>query len=299
MLLDELNEQFGIPGKISFREGAGGWPYAEINHPEAKAVVSIYGAHVLNFIPTGRADVLWNTSKSIFQKGKAIRGGIPLCWPWFGPHPSDATKPAHGFARISMWTIESTGITHTGDIQLTLQINASAKTEEFWPYAFSATLTITIGKALHVELAITNTGNEDFTYTDALHSYIHVGDASQITIEGLQGVSYYDYTDQNALKQQMEALTTIRKEENRRYVDTASTCIIHDPVLGRNIQVTKVGSNTTVVWNPWVETAKTFVDMQDEDYKTMICMEAANAFDETITLAPMKSHRLATSLSIL
>ena len=127
MTVQELNSEFGIPGKVTFYNGKGGWPYVEISHNFSKANISLYGAHILNFIPTDRPDLLWNTHQAFFVDGKAIRGGVPVCWPWFGPHNTDNTKPAHGFGRLSFWNVLSTSILETGDIQLSLQLNSSNK----------------------------------------------------------------------------------------------------------------------------------------------------------------------------
>jgi glucose-6-phosphate 1-epimerase len=295
MSIDELNKSFGIANELTFVSGKGGWAYAEVSNRFATAKISLYGAHVLNYVPARGRDLLWNTDKCIFEVGKPIRGGVPVCWPWFGPHATEPSYPAHGFARLSIWQVLSSSTTDKGETRLKLGMTDSPETKKLWPYSFSNTITVTVGEAMTIELATSNTGKDQFTYTDALHSYFMVGEISQITIEGLKGSSFYDGTDKNTLKVQEENLLKIQKEENRRHINTSSDCIINDPVLQRKIRVSKTGSNTTVVWNPWIETAKTFIDMGDEHYKTMVCIEAANAVNDIITLLPGQTHMLSAS----
>lgn len=298
MEIGELNKKFGINKDIVFVTGKGSFPCAELSGKHGKAVVCLYGAHVLSYVPAGEKDVLWNTSKAVFESGKPIRGGIPVCWPWFGPHATDSQKPMHGFARLLMWEVIDTSLTELNERVIKLKLTDSQESRALWPYAFEAVFTVTLGKTLKVELSVTNTSDEVFSYTDALHTYFSVADVSQISILGLKGASYYDGTDKMALKVQDETFLKIEKEENRRYLNTAADCIIDDPLMKRHIKVTKENSNTTVVWNPWIETSKTIGDMNDDDYKTMVCVEAVNAFNEVVTVRPGESFAMSASISI-
>lgn len=299
MDISQLTQKFGIENRVKFTSGKGGWPYVHLENNESTAFISLYGAHVMHYTPKGEKDVLWNSETSFFEHGKPIRGGIPVCWPWFGPHDSDATKPMHGFARLSIWEVAKTQVNSKGETELILSLNDSASTKALWPYSFQATITVTLGEKLTLSLKVRNTGNEPFTMTEALHSYFQVGDASQITIEGLEGCTFLDGLNQNAPVVQAEKLIEIKKEENRRYLNTTSTCIISDPVLGRKIKVEKQNSNTTVVWNPWTATAKSMPDFEDESYKTMVCVEAANAYSNAITVQPGKEFEIGTAIGVL
>jgi glucose-6-phosphate 1-epimerase len=298
MELKELNSKFSISNCVVFSKGKGGFTYAELTSKNAKAQISLYGAHVLHFVPNGEKDVLWNTEKSYFEEGKPIRGGIPICWPWFGPHANDPNKPAHGFARLSNWEISKTAVTPSGETEISLTLTDSDVSRSLWPHSFRVSITIRLGNKLTVELSVTNTGKEVFEFTDALHSYLLVKEVSQISVEGLEGCSYFDGTNNNSSSIQSGRLIEIKKEENRRYLGTKNNCIVYDPMLKRKILIEKSNSNTTVVWNPWIETAKSMADMGDLDYKTMICVEAANAYNEIITLKPEQSFKMSTTLSI-
>lgn len=299
MNLIQLNQKFGIENRVKFTPGKGGWNYVHLENNGSTAFVSLYGAHVLHYTPKGEKDVLWNSETSYFEQGKPIRGGIPVCWPWFGPHDNDSSKPQHGFARLLVWDVDKTQVNTNGETELVLSLQENSGTKTLWPYSFKATLTIRLGKKLFIELAIQNTGTEPFTMTEALHTYFQVGDASQVTIEGLKGAIYLDGLDQNAPVVQTEKLIEIKKEENRRYLNTVSSCIINDPVLDRKIRVEKENSNTTVVWNPWIATAKSMPDFDDEGYKTMVCVEAANAYSNAVSVKPGESFAMATSIGIV
>lgn len=299
MDINLLNQNFAIENHVKFTSGKGGWPYVHLENNGSTAFISLYGAHVLHYTPKDEKDVLWMSPTSFFEQGKPIRGGIPVCWPWFGPHESDSSKPMHGFARLSVWEVAKTQVNAKGETELLLSLSDNAETKTLWPYSFRASIVITLGDKLIVTLQVHNTGNEPFTMTEALHTYFQVGEASQITIEGLEGYTYLDGLNQNAPVVPTERLIEIKKEENRRYLNTTATCIINDPVLNRIIRVEKQNSNTTVVWNPWIATAKSMPDFDDESYKTMVCVEAANAFSNAVTVKPGAEFLIGTTLRIL
>jgi glucose-6-phosphate 1-epimerase len=296
--LRSLNKKYGIAGKLEFTSGQGGLPAAIITNEFAKAAVSLYGAHVLNYQPKGQEEVLWMSSQSTFEEGSPIRGGIPVCFPWFGPHASDSQKPQHGFARLQMWKVEETTDLPGGETQLHLTLHQNPKTKILWPYSFLAEMIVTVGSSLNVSLRCTNTGKEQFSYSDALHSYFAVSDIANIKIKGLSGSRFYNGIGAAVPSIQEEEILVIQKEENRRHIDTASDCIIEDSGLSRRIRVGKKGSRVTVVWNPWAEMAKKIADMPDDGYKTMICVEAVNAYDDIVTVLPKESYTLATNIEV-
>jgi glucose-6-phosphate 1-epimerase len=293
MTITALNEQFGHLKQIEFSTTKGNLPIVTLTNQRATAVVSLYGAQVLSYISAGEADVLWMSDKSLFQEGKAIRGGIPICFPWFGPNPEDSKKPQHGFARLSTWAVKTTNVTPQGYRSITLELKDSAATKTLWPFSFTAQIIVTIDTNLVLTLRCINTGDKKFEYSDALHSYFNVSDIANITIDGLVNATYFPAGIDTGI-QQKEKLVAIEKEENRRYLDHTATCIIADKGFRRKISVGKAGSKTTVVWNPGAETTKTMSDMSPDGYKTFICVEAANAFNNIIKLGPGESFNLST-----
>jgi glucose-6-phosphate 1-epimerase len=297
MTLEMLNATYGIAGSLEFTEGEGGLPTAVITTPLAEAAVSLYGAHVLSYRPRGKGEVLWMSSLSEFEVGKPIRGGIPVCFPWFGPHATDAQKPQHGFARVEMWNVAGTSVLPDGRMELCLSLKDNPSTLALWPFAFAAEVCVRVGTSLEVTLRCTNTGAEECTYTDALHSYFAVSDIANVDIRGLAGAQYYEGFGTVVRRQDEEALAIV-KEENRRYVHTDAECVIRDSVLPRTIRVAKSGSRVTVVWNPWDATAKKIADMPDAGYRTMICVEAVNAYDDGVVLQPQAQHCLGTIITV-
>jgi len=293
--IEQLNKSFGIAGKVNFFTGKGALQSVEINTRNARSEISLYGAQLLSFIPSGQQDLIWMSESSLFEEGKAIRGGIPLCFPWFGPHVSDKTKPQHGFARLQYWKVNEIQETTDEVIIVELSLQQSDSSLAMWPYHFNAIAQFSIGKKLEVKLTVTNTGTENFEYSDALHTYFNISSIDTIGIEGLQDATYYDGFGMN-LKTQHPAVLYFNTETNRRYVNTTGSCIIHDKDRNRKIIVEKTGSKVTVVWNPGEAIAKTIGDMPPNGYETFVCVEPANAYPgvDMITLEPGQSHTLST-----
>lgn len=274
--------------------GPGGMPHARLTAGDATAEVALQGAHVLSYARAGEPPILWMSRQAIFAPGKPVRGGIPVCWPWFGPHPTDPALPAHGFVRTRLW--ELAGAAERGDgIALTLRLADDEQTRALWPHPFALALTVTLAESLTVELVAQNTGDGPVTVGGALHSYFAVADVTRVAIMGLEGAPYLDQLTGQTHEQ--AGPVTIGAEVDRVYSDTTATCRIVDPVLGRTISVAKHGSRSTVVWNPWVAKARRLADFADDEYTTMICVETANAFADTITLAPGATHTLTAVIT--
>ncbi len=289
--LAALNQEFGIQDQLAFKEGPGGLATAEMRNAHGEATVALHGGHVLAFQPRGHAPVLWLSRHARFEAGCAIRGGIPVCWPWFADHPSDSTKPAHGFVRTTKWTVISSGTSTDGGTRLTLSIAESEATEELWPHRFRLTLDVTLANALQVQLTATNTGSQPFTSTGALHSYFSISSAADVRVTGLDGCDYLDKVEQYR-RQVQQGAVTFENETDRIYLDTAADCFIEDSGMQRRIAIAKKGSRTTVVWNPWIEKAAAMKDFGDDEYMGMVCVETANAAEDIVFLAPGESHTL-------
>ncbi len=299
-MIEALNRQFAISGKVQFSSGTGDLTMLAINSSHSSARISLYGAQLLSFVPAGQQDVIWMSDRSLFQKGKAIRGGIPLCFPWFGPHPSDKGKPQHGFARLQEWQVAEVGETEDESISVALVLEQSEASLQLWPFSFKAAARFIIGKTLQVQLTVTNTSAQPFDYSDALHTYFNISNIDTLALEGLQDATYYDAFG-TQLKTQHSALLYFNEETNRRYVNTSSTCIIHDKGFDRKISVGKSGSKVTVVWNPGEATTATMSDMAPDGFKTFVCAEPANAYEgvDIVSLQPGESHTLSTLIQLI
>jgi len=299
MTLEDLNAGHGIPDQLSFIAGPGGLPFIQVRNAHAEAVVSVHGGQVLSYRPRGAgADVLFVSELAHYQPGKAIKGGVPVCWPWFGADPQGLGRPAHGFVRNRLWSVWGTATTPAGETKLTLGLVDTPETLAIWPHAFQLALEITVGATLRLALSTRNTGEAPFQITQALHSYFAVGDIAQTTVTGLDGCSYIDKAAGagGALKRQAGAVT-IAAEVDRVYTGVPAALAIVDGALQRRVRIGSEGSHTAVVWNPWAAIAAGMADLKDDEYQLFVCVETANAADEVVTVAPGAAHCLVAQIA--
>lgn len=278
-----------LPGGVTI-EKQHGLERVAVTTPVCEGHVYLHGAHVSHYRRSGEEPMLWMSDKSWFEPGKPIRGGVPICFPWFGARQGKPESPGHGFARLLPWTL-ATATAEGGAVTLVLTLGASEATRAHWPHDFAAEMRVTFGRELTMTLTVRNTGGEPFTFEAALHTYFAVGDVRRVRVTGLENVRYMSKVEGGAIKSSPEPIT-ITAETDRVYMETASACVIEDDALGRKIRVTKRGSRTTVVWNPWVAKAKAMPDFGDDEWTGMLCIETANALDAAVTLQPGASHEM-------
>ena len=295
--LNELNQRFAIAGHLSFKEGPGGLAVAEIANSHAQASIALQGAHVMTFQPQGQAPVLWLSQYGKFAAGKSIRGGVPVCWPWFGPHPVEPGFPAHGFARTVMWEVLDTSVGDNGETRINFGLIETDVTHTQWPHTTSVQVKVTVGAALSVELVTLNNSNQSFEIGEALHTYFHISDIADVQIKGLEQCEYLDKMEDFARKTQQGSVV-IESEVDRVYLNTSADCLIEDQGLNRSIRIATRGSRSTVVWNPWIEKADKMGDFGQDGYRGMVCVETANAFENIVTVAPGAAHSLVTIISV-
>ena len=293
-----LNNQFAIPNLATFDAGKGGLTRLTITSPAATAEVYLHGAHVTRFDPKNQPPVLFMSALSHFQPGKPIRGGIPICFPWFGPKAADPKAPAHGFARLMEWNVDSVTAVKNG-ASVVLSLASDAQTKALWPADFSAKYTVTVTDQLTLALAVTNTGTTPAKFEEALHTYLSIGGIETLSIEGLAGTTYIDKANGSPRLPQNDPLVRFTAETDRIYLDTQSTCTVRDPALGRQIRIAKTGSNTTVIWNPWIAKAKAMPDFGDAEWPAMVCVETCNVVDHAITLTPGATHTITATIATL
>ena len=285
-VLFDLNEKFHQPS-LTF----GFWqdsqlPTAFVANRFCKGAVSLLGAHILSYIPDGKEDLLWMSQKSNLEAGKAIRGGIPICWPWFGSQP----EPAHGVARIQFWEFKAAAALPDGSDTLTFELSITD------PHPLTVSMSVNFGAKLTVSLTTVNTGNTAFQLGDAIHTYFSIGEISRTVIHGLGGAFAKNCVEKTNFTAQ-DAFGFNAETDNIYHSEAAVT--IDDPVLKRKILVEKENSRTTVVWNPWIAKSKRMPDFGDEEYHTMVCVEAANCSVDKIDLAPGATHTLTQKISLL
>ncbi len=297
MTLDTLNAKFGLPGHISFKEKTAGFVVAEVTNAAGTASIAIQGAQVIRWAPTKEKPVIWLSTAAKFAPGKSVRGGVPICWPWFGAHATDSTFPGHGYARTVYWEPVATKALSDTQTQLVFRLVESDTTRKQWPHTTPVECHITVGVSLEVELVTRNADKIPVTITEALHTYFEVEDVRQVKVLGLENTDYLDKVEGGKRKQQAGAIT-IASEVDRVYLDTTAECIIDDVAGKRRIHITKQNSQSTVVWNPWIDKATKMGDLGENGYLKMLCVESGNAADNTVTIQPGSEHRLSVSYRV-
>jgi D-hexose-6-phosphate mutarotase len=291
-----LNSEFGIPNQLTFEDAGDGFIIINVDNEYCTASIALQGAHLMTWQPKEAEPVIWMSPVAKLATGKSIRGGVPICWPWFGPHAYESSFPGHGFARTVAWRVTETASLNNGATQVNFAI-ADINREQ-WPHKAPAEMHMVIGKSLELELITHNQGDEEITVGDALHTYFTVGDASQIAIEGLDDCDFIDKVDGGDRKNQHGDIT-IASEVDRIYFDQGQDVVIRDPVLNRDIHIEKRNSHSTIVWNPWIEKCIKMGDFgSDDGYLRMVCVESANAADDVVQLQPGESHRLWVKYSL-
>lgn len=295
--VDQLRHQFNIPGIAEVHEGQGGLAVVRVTSPLASGEMYLHGGHVTSWSPrvtssTGhdQPDVLFVSERARFEDGRAIRGGIPVCHPWFGALAGRPDAPAHGCVRTKAWTLDALEHTDAG-VVVTMSTSSDDTTRAWWPGDFQLIHRVTFGATLTLELTTINTGTAPFTFQEALHTYYRVGSIHGIRVRGLEDVPYLDTLDQRRERVQSDAVT-FGAEVDRIYLATGHPIEIEDSSLNRRIRITATHSDTTVVWNPWIRKAQTLSDLGDDEWTDFVCVESCNVAPNGVTLGPDQRHTL-------
>ena len=288
-----------LPAGVRLETGRGGLTRLAMDTDTCAAELYLHGAHLCRWQPRGQAHpVLWMSDASRFEAGAPIRGGVPICFPWFGPKAGDPSAPVHGVARISLWTLDAVAVEPDGAIVVRLGLGPGTQAGADTSHNLALAFELRLGSALAMALTATNTGESPSTFEEALHTYLAVGDVRRVAVAGLEGATYVDKVDGAMRKTQTDALITIAGETDRLYLDTDAAVTLTDPGFGRRIRVAKTGSRSSVVWNPWVAKSRAMPDFGDDEWPGMICIETANAADNAVTLPPHASHTMTATISV-
>jgi len=277
---------------IEHKKFVNGFEYIEVSNVVSSAKIALQGAHIFEYKHSGET-LIWLSEASDFEYGKAIRGGVPLCWPRFGS--IDKTLPQHGFARTEMFEFVSSTEIDEETTELTFRLKENSNTLKIWNYKFVLELKIILGQTLTMELTTTNVDTESYMITQALHSYFPVSHISEAKVVGLDSKPYVDAID-GKTKLQHGAIV-FNAEVNRVYQEVKGAILLVDK--NRTIEVKNSGSNSVVVWNPAQEHCHNMSAFNDDSYETFVCIESSNAFDDTITLEPNESHTLKAVIDTL
>lgn len=274
-------------------------PFIKVSNEKASAIISIYGGQVLSYKPVDEPeDLLFISDNAYFQEGKAIKGGVPICWPWFGADQTSNENPNHGFVRNNFWAVSSVENLANGNTKIILEFTDTNETRKICSYHFFLSLEIIIGSDLTLKLTTFNRGSKPFSITEALHAYFNISYASQIQVLGLEKTEYLDKTE-NFVKACQVGAVTLAEETDRIHEGNKQNLTINDPGFNRKIKITSSGNKNIVVWNPWIHGASDLADLGNDDYKHFICVEIANVASNIVKILAGGDHILNTNYSII
>jgi glucose-6-phosphate 1-epimerase len=290
-----LTSTKSLSDSVSLQTDNNGCEFLIIEHTKFNAAITLHGAHLVHFKLTDQAPIIWLSKKAVFDNKTPIRGGVPICWPWFGPADKalGGNLPSHGFARISKWTLSELSESQQS-VELELTLNSNEETLKLWPFEFQLTLKVTLSDTLKLELTTENKGQLPFNYRGALHSYFNISAPENVKVTGLNKTFY------NSLKNKQLEIgdTTLLFDQpiDSIYKKAEKQINLEDLHLQRTLQIVDEGNNSEVLWTPWEAGSKAFIDLQDDAYKTMLCIESAITGDEGQIVNAGKKHTLSTHI---
>jgi len=291
--IEKLHKEFPL-SQLAFSHSAGSAVVVAVDNIFATASISLAGGHVLTWQPKSSSEpVIWLSEQAKIALGKSIRGGVPVCWPWFGAHSSEPDYPAHGYVRTAAWQMVEARQLDSGETQITLELASDESVQRFGPEGAQLRLSVTVGERLQIALITTNDSGKSFELGEALHTYFHISDVASVSVLGLDGVEYLDKVDDFARKTQVAEIG-FDGETDRVYLNTEADCIIDDKGLDRRIHIAKTGSASTVVWSPGLAKAEAMGDLGENDgWRKMVCVESANAAENTLQIEAGTQHCLS------
>jgi glucose-6-phosphate 1-epimerase len=292
----ELDLHFGIAGRAQVLAEEGGLPKVRITAPQSTGEMHLHGAQVTSWKPEGTEEVIFLSRYARWAEGQAIRGGIPICFPWFRAKVDDPRAPAHGFVRTRIWALKSIEYNSAG-VTVSMSTESDADSRRWFPAEFRLLQRVTFGSDLKLEFTVSNTGASPFRFEEALHAYYRVDDVRKVRIRGLDGAAYLDNTDSNREKRQQGDIV-ISSPTDSAYVNTRNALQLLDPGLNRSICIAKQNSSTTVIWNPWAEGARTLSDLGEDEWPHMLCAEASNILQNAVELAPNQDYKITVTTTV-
>lgn len=272
----------------------------------AELLVAQQGAQILSYQRLGEPPLIWLSGLAEYVQGQSVRGGIPVCWPWFGDlkrnpqavqamHAGGPLTPAHGLVRGLDWELQTVDRQAEG-VHLALRCAEAEQGLPGWPHQVALNLDIRLGDTLQLQLTSHNLGEQPVTISQALHSYFAVSDVRQISVEGLDQCRYVDALEDDWRAQRHTGELRIAGETDRLYLDVPPRLAIRDPHWQRRIILEASGSRSAVLWNPWIDKAKRLSQFAEDAWQGMLCIETANVLDDLVVLAPGDRHQLGVNL---
>ena len=292
----DLDRRFGIPNVAAVVAGNGGLAKVAVTTPSAQGEMYLHGGHVTSWIPARGNDVLYCSPHSLWQEGKAIRGGVPICFPWFGDKADNPAAPAHGFVRTKAWELDSVA-TNGEDVSVSMFTGSDDDTRTWWPHDFLLVCRASFGTQLKLELTVSNTGTTVFAIEEALHAYFRVGDVETAAVDGLDATDFIDKTDYRKQKTHHGSLQ-FSGETDSVFLNTQHPIELIDTVRQRKATLRKQNSLSTVIWNPWAEKSYGMSDLGEGEWRNFVCVEASNVGQYAIHLTPGQQHVMSALLQV-
>jgi glucose-6-phosphate 1-epimerase len=285
-----------LPASVRLETGNGGLPVVRVAGPAGSADLYLHGAHLTSWLPAGGQPVIWLSTDSLFTEAKAIRGGVPICFPWFGANTVDPAAPAHGFARLAEWELADAR-EQGDDVSVTLRLaDTPATRTSAWPHLFEALYTVTVGATLSLGLTVTNRDTDAISFEEALHTYLAVDDIRETEVIGLDGAPFLNQLAAMAIETESGPVR-FTAETDRIYLDnTAATAVVDGS--RRTVSISTDESESRIVWNPWIAKAASMGDFGDDEWTGMVCVESANVRENRVRLEPGESHTMAAVLTV-
>lgn len=291
---DSSPSQWRSQERVTVSESPGGLPVIELEGDFGIARFSPQGAHLMHFAPAGQPPLLFLSGQTQLSTGKAIRGGVPVIFPWFGARDGHPESPMHGLVRTRTWEIEAVEVPEKGPGKVRMKFESSPETLALWPHDFALSIEFSLGESLSIHWETRNTGDAPFDFEQALHPYFPVADVRSAAVRGLQGGEFIDKTDGMRVKTDSMEPVVFQRETDRIYLDTSATLSLEDPASGSKIVLEKAGSLSSVVWNPWIDKASAIADLGDDEWENFLCVEQANAARNSLTLPAGAIHTFET-----
>lgn len=296
----DLNRTFQRHDAVTFEMSPLGGPVARLRIAGSETTIALQGAQVLGWRHKG-TEMLWLSPMARLGTAKAVRGGVPVCWPWFGPHPADPAKPAHGFVRTRDWAVTASSSDRLA-ASITLATATGPGDAALFPHTAAVSLTVTLGDSLALSLETRNTGATDIPLTQALHTYFRVPDIAATVVESLTGARYIDKLGDDASARHLQVgPITFDREVDRIYLGaTQSIVLASAQATGRHLVIESEGSASAIVWNPWIDKTIRLGDMGGPNaYRHMVCIETANAGDDVVNLPAGERHCLRATYRLV
>lgn len=284
-----------LPAGLARTKDPGGRDALTLSLGDSTVQIAMLGAQILSWRVAAR-DVLWSASKAAYEPGKPVRGGVPLVFPWFGDHPNDKKLPAHGFARNLEWRIAHAN----NGPEVVLETNDDATTRAMWPHAFRLRLSISFAAPTQLRLVFTveNSGDREFSFEAALHTYFSVGDVATATVHGLEGVTFTEQAAAPEAKWDPRQPLAFRAETDRIFQGVPDRLELRAPALSRTVTLATRDARSAIVWNPWPAKTAKLSQMAPDDWKTFCCIETANVREHTVKLAAGAAHRMSLTITV-